>query len=284
MNINVLLKKKDTVSVGILRIILVLFIIISSYPIIFVILTSLKSTSEFLSNIWAFPSAFKHSNYIIAWTEGHIGEYFLSSVIVTATSLVIILITSSLAGYALARLKIPFSGPITVFLFIIMILPIESIIIPLYIMMTRVKLINIRYVPMILAYIGWCIPFSIIVLKNFFQTIPNELLESSKIDGATELQTLWKIVVPLMAPALGTCTVFNFCAIWGELMWAQIATSAVDVGLTLTCGMVAFQGQYSTDWGPMCAAICMIIVPLVIVFIFLQKYFVKGLTIGAVKG
>lgn len=287
MNINAGLHDKDRsdrIMAWLMRIFLLSMVVVSIYPILFVLLTSFKSTSEFLSNIWSFPRSWQFGNYVTAWSTGHVSEYFLNSVIVTGVSLVFILLFSICAGYALAKLNLPFSELFVAALYIILILPTESMVMPLYIILTRIRVINMQYIPMIVAYIGWCMPFSIIVLKNFFQTIPTELLEASRIDGATELQTLRKVVFPLMTPALGTCTVFNFCWLWGELMWAQISTSAVSKGLTLTCGLIAFQGQYATDWGPMCAAISIILIPLVVMFLFLQKYFVKGLTAGAVKG
>jgi raffinose/stachyose/melibiose transport system permease protein len=287
MNIKTLLHQNsisDYIAVWVMRIVLLLTVVFSIYPIIFVILTSLKSTSGFLSNIWSLPQTLQFDNYVTAWFDGHVSEYFLNSIIVTLVSLFFLLLFSICAGYALAKLNVPLGELFVAALFIILILPTESMVMPLYIIMTKVHIINLRYIPMVLAYIGWCMPFSIIVLKNFFQTVPSELLEASRIDGATELQTLWKVVAPLMTPALGTCTVFNFCWLWGELMWAQISTSAVSRGLTLTCGLITFQGQYATDWGPMCAAISIIMVPLIIIFLFLQKYFVKGLTAGAVKG
>ncbi len=287
MNINLSLRKRtesDHMMVLLMRALLLFMVVFCIYPIIFVFLTSFKSTSEFLSNIWSLPQTPEYGNYVSAWVTGHVGEYFLNSVIVTVVSLAFILLFSVCAGYALAKLNLPFSEVFVGALFVILILPTESMVMPLYIMMTKMQIINLKYIPMIVAYIGWCMPFSIIVLKNFFQTVPTELLEASRIDGATELQTLWKVVFPLMTPALGTCTVFNFCWLWGELMWAQISTSAVSEGLTLTCGLIAFQGQYATDWGPMCAAISIILVPLIVMFLFLQKYFVEGLTAGAVKG
>lgn len=287
MNINASLHDKDRSDrrmVWLMRIFLLLMVVISVYPILFVLLTSFKSTSEFMRNVWSIPETFRYENYITAWSTGHVSEYFLNSVIVTGISLVFILVFSVCAGYALAKLRVPFSEFFVGALFVILILPTESMVMPLYIIMTKAHIINLKYIPMIVAYIGWCMPFSIIVLKNFFQTVPSELLEASRIDGATELQTLRKVVFPLMTPALGTCTVFNFCWLWGELMWAQISTGAVSEGLTLTCGLVTFQGQYATNWGPMCAAISIILIPLVVMFLFLQKYFVEGLTAGAVKG
>ena len=121
-------------------------------------------------------------------------------------------------------------------------------------------------------------------MKNFFDTIPKELLEAARIDGSGEIRNLFTIVLPLMKGALSTCIVMNFTFIWGELMWAKTATLTTDKGLPLTVGLMSFKGEYGTQWSLMCAAICMIVIPLYLVFLFLQKYFVSSMTAGSVKG
>ena len=150
--------------------------------------------------------------------------------------------------------------------------------------MAKLKLLDIVYIPISSAYIGWLLPGTIVILRNFFLTIPNELLESARMDGSSELHTMFRIVLPLTGGAIATCTVLNFCFVWGELMWAQIATLTIEKGVPLTVGLINFQGVYTTNWGLMTAAICMILLPLILMFIILQKYFVQGLTSGAVKG
>ena len=276
--------KKGNITKYIIRVALVLFLLINIYPLIFVLLTSLKSTSDFLGNIWSIPKVFVWQNYAEAWVNGHIGEYFINSIIVTSVSLAIILVIGSLAGYALAKMSVPGTGIIIIIMLVLITIPAESLVIPLYIMMVKMKIINTIYIPLIITYIGWTLPFSIVVLKNFFESFSTTLLEAARLDGSGELNTFTKIVVPLMMPAIGTVVVFNFCSIWGELMWARIATASVDKGLTLTCGLLAFKGEYDTNWGPMSAAICIILIPLIIMFLTLQNYFVEGLTTGAVKG
>ena len=140
------------------------------------------------------------------------------------------------------------------------------------------------YMPIILAYVGWSIPGTTIILKNFFDTVPRELLEAARIDGSGEVRNMFKIVLPLMKGALSTCIVMNFTFIWGELMWARTATLTTAKGLPLTVGLMNFKGEFGTNWPLLCAAICMIIIPLYLVFLFLQKYLVTSMTAGSVKG
>jgi ABC-type glycerol-3-phosphate transport system permease component len=277
-------RESDFVSKQISRILLIVLVVINIYPLLFTLITSLKTADEFYGDIWSLPSHFYIGNYINAFVQGHIGEYFFNSIAIAAFSLLIGTAFGTLAAYALARLKVPFVEAIVALLIIVQILPTESVIMPLYIFMSKLRLINIIYMPITLAYIGWLLPGTIVILKNFFQTIPVELLESARMDGSGELNTMLRIIMPLTKGALATCMVLNFCFVWGELMWAQIATLTSDRGIPLTVGLLNFQGQYTTDWGLMTAAICMILVPLFVTFVFTQKYFVEGLTAGAVKG
>lgn len=277
-------REPNFIAKNIMRSILSVLVIINIYPMLFTFLTSFKTADEFYSNIWALPSKFHFDNYVNAFIQGHIGEYFFNSIAIAVISLTVVTVLGTFASYALARLKVPFVEAIVALLVIVQILPTESIIMPLYIFMSKLKLMNIVYFPIAFAYIGWLLPGTIVILKNFFQTIPAELLESARMDGSSELNTMFRIILPLAKGAVATCTVLNFCFVWGELMWAQITTLTSDRGIPLTVGLLSFQGQYTTDWGLMTAAICMILIPLFITFIFTQKYFVEGLTSGAVKG
>lgn len=281
-------RKSSTTSVRgttLVRIFLILVVSINIYSIVFVLNTSLKTKNDFYGNIWGIPNTFFGENYVTAWVQGNIGQYFINSIIVTSLSLAITLILATLAGYALSRLKLPFANAITTLFLSMLVIPNESIILNLYRQFVTAGIANTLFVPMIIVYIGWSMPMSVVILKNFFDTIPNDLLDAARIDGASEMATLRNVVLPLMTPALGTVTIFDFCGIWGELLWAQVSTSAQsNQGLTLPVGLLSFQGQYGTDWGPMSAAIIVIIVPLIIMFLFLQKYFITGLTAGSIKG
>jgi ABC-type glycerol-3-phosphate transport system permease component len=284
MSTKILSPGKNPLFEVVVRLVVLFFVAVYLVPILFSLSTSLKSMAEFYRNIWGIPKKFLFSNYINAFTKGRIGEYFMSSVIIAAFSLVLIQICALLMGYALARLKIPGANIILIALLAIQVLPTESEIIPLYILFTRIGLFKIPYWGIILAYTGWSIPGTTIIMKNFFETIPAELMESARIDGSSELRTMVQIIIPLMKSAMATCFVFNFNYVWGELMWAQIATSLTEKGVPLTIGLLNFMGFYGTQWPMLSAAICIVMIPLFAVFLFTQKYFVAGLTAGSVKG
>lgn len=276
--------KKLDVSVWVIRFILILFAICSVFPLIFAVLTSLKNNQEFYKNIWALPESLKFENYVTAVIDGKIGEYAVNSIVISAVSLFLVLLVAILAAYALSRMNIPGATMFLVGLILIQILPTESLIIPEYMIVSRLGLLKTKYWAMILPYVGWMLPGTIVILANFFKTIPMELIEAARIDGASEFKTMTRIIAPLMKSSIATCLVFDFCFVWGELMWAQIATLVKEEGIPLTIGLLNFKGLYSTDWGATAAAICIITLPLYVLFLFTQKYFIEGLTAGSVKG
>ncbi|MEG1661667.1 MAG: carbohydrate ABC transporter permease [Clostridiales bacterium] len=267
-----------------MRVILLFTIAGYLLPILFSIITSFKTNTEFYQNTWGLPKKLLFKNYVDAFQIGHIGDYFLNSVIISVFSLILIQVISLLMAYALARMKIPYAEIVLLLLLVIQVLPTESTVIPLYIMVAKSGIINSPYFTIILAYVGWSVPGTTIIMKNYLKTLPEDLLEAARIDGSGELQTMVRIILPLMKGAMATCFVFNFTFVWGELMWAQIATLLSDKGIPLTVGLLNFQGTYSTNWPMLAAAICMVAIPLFVAFLFLQKYLVSGLTAGSVKG
>jgi len=253
------------------------------YPIIFVFLVSFKDNAEFFSNIFGLPETWLWSNYVIAWVDGNIGRYAANSVIVTVTSVSIATMLSALAGYALSKMHIPKADTILGILVGLNFIPGVAIFISLYRQMIAMGMSGTRWM-LIWPYIAWAIPFSIFIFKKFFDTIPQELIEAARVDGSSELNTFGRVILPLVYPATATVIVFNFIGIWGEFMWANIASSASTAILTLPVGLLFFRGEFGIQWGPFAAAIVIIVVPLMAVFIYFQRYFIQGLTAGSVKG
>jgi ABC-type glycerol-3-phosphate transport system permease component len=223
-------------------------------------------------------------NYVNAFTTGRLGDYFGNSVFIAACSLLLVTLLGTFAGYALSRLHLRWTALIVGILFVLQILPAESMIIPLYLMASRSGLTQLPYAPLIVVYVGWMLSGTILILRNFFQSISTEILESARIDGCSDVDTMFRIIFPLSGGAVATCTVFNFGFVWGELMWAKIATLTTQRGIPLSVGLMNFQGQFTTDWGQLTAAISMVLLPMILLYVFLQKYFVRGLTSGALKG
>lgn len=260
-----------------------LYAVVVAYPLLFMLFTSLKTNEEFFTNLFSLPKNFEWSNYANAWSVGKLGQYFGNSALVTVVSVLVTCAVSLMGGYALAKLRIPHANGIVSGFMVFNFIPGIAIYISLYTMMSRMHLTG-GYITLILPYIAWSIPFAIYVMKQYFETIPQELIESARIDGCTEFQTFLHIMIPLVKPALATILVFTFINNWGELMWANIATAASATIKTLPVGLLNFKTEMGVQWGQYTAGICMVTLPLMIIFAYFQKYFISGLTNGAVKG
>ena len=277
--------KKLSLSGVLIRLFLVIMSLVSLVPLAFSIVTSFKNNKEFYKNILALPEVPHVENYPNAIVTGKIGSYVTNSVVIAAISLSLVLVMGVLAAYALSKIRIPGAEAMLLFLILIQILPTESLVIPEYIIVSKLGLLRTTYFAMIVPYVSWMLPGTIIILSNFFKSVPTELVEAARIDGATEAQTMKKVILPLMKAPISTCLVFNFCFVWGELMWAQIATLVKEKGIPLTIGLLNFKGiNGNTSWGELAAAICIVTIPLYVLFLFTQKYFIEGLTAGGVKG
>lgn len=257
--------------------------ILVAYPILFLLFTSLKSTSEFFVNLFGVPKTPVWDNYRVAWTTGHLGAYFSNSVLVTIVSVFLTVILSTLGGYALGRMNIPKSELIIMAFMTFNFIPGIAIYISLYKIMASAKLLS-SHVALILPYTAWQIPFSMYIFKKYFETVPMDIIESARIDGCSEFSTFLRIVLPLVTPAIATVVVFTFIGNWGELMWAQIVTASSMSLKTLPIGLLNFKTEMGVEWGQYAAGLSLVTLPLLFVFGYFQKYFVAGLTQGAVKG
>lgn len=264
-------------------IVLGIYTLLVAYPLLFMLFTSFKTNKEFFVNLFFFPKHFEFMNYVNAWNIGKIGTYFSNSVIVTVASVIVTCVVSLLGAYALAKLYIPKADLIIDLFMVFNFIPGIAIYISLYTDMRSMHLTGGR-ISLILPYIAWQIPFALYILKKYFETIPQELIESGRIDGCNELKIFYHILLPLVKPAIATVIVFTFIGNWGELMWANITTAASVSIKTLPVGLLSFKTEMGVEWGQYTAGICLVTIPLMIVFAYFQKYFVSGLTNGAVKG
>ncbi|MCP4197693.1 MAG: carbohydrate ABC transporter permease [Proteobacteria bacterium] len=210
-------------------------------------------------------------------------RYFLNSVIVTAGTTALSLLVSTLAAYAISRYPFRGSGGLMVSILSTQMFPQGMLLISLYLIFLRMNLLN-TYPALILANTTFAIPFSIWMLKGFFDTIPTEIEDAARVDGATRLVLLTRIVLPLMAPGLIAAGIYTFLIAWDEYLFAAILTTSPEMR-TLPPGIVqSFVGQFYLNWPNVMAASVLVTIPVTLLFIFLQKYLVQGLTVGAVKG
>lgn len=267
---------------------LVLLAIIAIGPFLWLLSTALKSSSE---NIFQYPPDFwpdapTLGNFAEVWKAVPMGAYFFNSLVVTGLAVVLNLVFSVLAAYPLARFE--FKGKNSIFLVILatMMIPFQVIMIPLYLMVLRLNLVDTAST--LGAYIGMVIPFvvggfGIFFVRQAMVTVPKALEESAVMDGCNSVQVLTQVVLPLIKPTLATLAVFTFMANWGEFLWPSIVLSKPEM-YTLPVGLVHLQGAFSANWRLIAAGTILATIPVVVFFVLLQRYFVSGTLAGSIKG
>ena len=210
------------------------------------------------------------------------GRYFLNSIIVSVLTMILSISVGLLAAYSFGRFKFPGSRPLLVLIILAQMFPVATMIIPLYKIMNGLNLIN-TYPALVLAYITLTLPVSIWMLRGFIQNIPRDLEEAAMVDGCTRLQAFWRLVVPLARPGIAATAVWIAVVTWQEFLFALAFTTTRNMR-TISVGMADFQGQFGIRYGELMASSVMVSMPIIVLFFFLQRYFVAGLTAGATKG
>ncbi|HTP00362.1 MAG TPA: carbohydrate ABC transporter permease [Anaerolineales bacterium] len=264
------------------RQILVIFAtLLSLFPVYFMAVSSFKTKSEYIANKWGLPSSLNWANFQTALAGEKFFVRFANSTILTVGSVVVSLIIACLAAYAFARME--FYGKRTLFNVILslMVVPPVVMIIPLFVTMVRWHLVN-TYQGTIIIYTGLLLPFSIYLMTNFFRAIPREIIEAARIDGCSNLGIFWRIMMPLSAPAVVTLIVVNALWVWNELLIALVFMQKDELK-TLMVGISALRSRNYVDIPATMAGLLVATIPIVIVYIFGQRFFIRGLTGGAVK-
>jgi raffinose/stachyose/melibiose transport system permease protein len=264
------------------QVFLVALLVITGYPLLYMFFMSLKGSDAIFDRPWLPPLNPDWQNYAEAWVVGHVGTYFINSVIVTASSVLLMTSFSVLAGYVFGRIK--FRGDKLLFMTVVsaMTLPIQSILIPVFILVKRLGWLN-TYIGLIFPYVGFGIALGVFILQGFFASLPKELEDAARIDGCSEFGIFFRVMLPLAWPPIGSMAVFNFNWVWSEFLWS-VTTTSDDSVKTLPSGLFALQGRWVTEWGPLMAGLTMIVIPMLIIYFLFQRQFVRGLTAGAVKG
>ncbi len=262
-------------------ILLTIFSVFQIFPLVWLINFSFKTNKEVVTkSAFALPEKIMYENYIEAWVKGNVGAYFFNSLIVGIICLSATLLLSSMIAYAITRMKFKGSKCI-LFLFLAgMMVPIHAALIPLFIILNKLSLLE-SYLSIILPYIGFGMPLAIFIFSNFLRSIPYELEQAAFIDGCGVTRAFFSIIIPVIKPAFATVGIFTFMTNWNEFIMAS--TFLQDPAKkTLPQGLMAFQGQYSAQWGPMGAAIVIASLPILIIYIFFSQQIEKSFTAGAV--
>ena len=252
------------------------------YPFLWMLSASFKTTMEiFQKGLNLIPNHFSFENYWRAWIKGGFSGYFMNSVITTVFSIVLMIIRCALAGYVLAKYNFPGKTFILSILIVTFLIPLGTTIIPTVQLSQRLGLLNTRH-GLILAMAGGGGVASVLLYKSYFEKLPPSLSEAAVIDGAGFFSIFSRVMFPMTGPVTATVTILTFMGSWNNFMLPLVFTFGVPSLRTLPVGMMAFQSANETDWSGMAAAGTMTLIPIVVCFIVLQKYFVSGIA-GAVK-
>ena len=272
------LYRKITVYAALALVSLVLIL-----PFLWIISTSLKGDEDIFTTPpqWI-PTDIRWENYSDVFDRMPYLIYFRNSVFVTVMTIVGVVISSSLVAYAFACLRWPGRNALFIFVLATMMLPMQVTMIPMFVLFKEIGWLN-TYKPLIVpAFFGGG-AFNIFLLRQFFLTIPKELFEAARIDGCSEFRIYWNIVLPLAKPALATVAILTFMFSWNDFLGPLIYLSDQLKG-TLALGLALFVGQHQTEWGMLMAASVLMMIPMVLIFFFFQRYFIKGFVMSGIKG
>lgn len=261
-----------------------LFIVAVSclFPLVWMVGSSLKTQGTIFSDMSLIPNQAHWENYILAWREGGFGRYFLNSILYTVSVVIGIIVISSLAAYAFSRLKFPGKNIIFYTFMAAMMIPIPGSFVPLYVLLNKLHLRNTQ-IGYILCMINVGLSTSIFLLKTFFDKMPRELEDAARIDGCSKLGIWWHVALPLAKPVLAVVVVFNALNVWNEYVLALIIFDDKKF-MPLQRAIMVFQGEFITQYPLLMAGLTITALPIILVYILMQKYIVKGVTQGAVVG
>jgi N-acetylglucosamine transport system permease protein len=266
------------------------------FPLAWLAYTSLKSTPEIFRSAWSLPARPRWENFSAAWygLEGEpgLGPYFLNSTLITLVSVTLILVTGAMATYALTRFRFRAAEPLLNTFTAGMIFPIFLAVVPLFLLLNQTRVPGLapqgfvnHYAGLVAVYVAYSLPFTVFVLSGFFRGLPHELAEAAAIDGATRWQIFLRVMLPLARPGLVVAGVFNVIGIWNEYPLALVLlTDRARYTLPLGLAQITQRQQYSADWGALFAALFLVMLPTVVLYLLFEKQVGAGLTAGAVKG
>lgn len=276
-------KTKNAVGTTIRVLVLVFFFLLVVLPIYWIVITSFKTSGEILdlNNITFFPKDFTLENYTGLFEQFHYGVLLKNSLLVSVASALVVTVFSMLGGYSLARYKFRGKQTVVLFFLITQMIPGILVIIPLYIIFSKLGMIN-THIGLFIYYVTVNLPFCVITMRSFFERIPITLEEAAKVDGCTKMQSLFKIVFPIMFPGIVSVFVFGFIGAWNELIAGSIFISTPEMW-TIPVGLKTLIGKYNVEWGLLMAGGVMALIPTALMFAVMQKFIVEGMTAGAVK-
>ena len=265
-------------------VLLLLWAIVLMYPVFWLVMSSFKPSNLVRSRIFDLPKTLYLGNYNFRHFNDQgitLLVYMRNSAAVTAVSLTMLMICSSLAAFGIAKLRVPGKNTLVVILLGLIGIPVHALMIPIFYFFVNLGMVN-NYWGLILPYVAFNVPFSTIVLQTYFRQFPNELIDAAKIDGCTTMATFLQVVIPISLGAISSVLVVSFLSIWNEFLFSLVMMRD-NAAKTLPVGLMGFKGRYVVEWGPMMAALVLAIVPSLLIYAIFNRNLLKGISAGAIK-
>ena len=275
------LRIKRILSLLVIYLFLVTVLIFSLYPILWTVLTSLKTSIETIKNPYSLPETIQWANYAQAWVIGRFGTYSWNSILITVPTVLLITTLATMTSYALSKLKLFGVPAILLFFLLGLMVPFHGFMIPMYYQLRDLDLLKTRW-GVILALTALALPFAVYLMRSAIIQVPDELIESARLDGANPIQILLMVVTPLIRPTLVALIVIQSIWAWNEFLIPLLILHK-DSLRTVQIGLTFFQTRFSTDFALTAAGTVIILAPLIVVYLAFQRHFVKGILSGGVK-
>ena len=274
---------KEKTLIGVSHVVLILWAALVIIPLVWVLMTSFKTTDQIFSSPFSLPTAFRVQNYVNAWTTASIGRYFLNTVVVVGAALVIVMVLGAMCAYVLARFTFPGSRLIYYAMLAGLTFPIFLAIVPLFFTLQNFGLLN-TLPGLIITYVAFALPFTVFFLFSFFRALPGEIAEAAAIDGAGEWSTFFRVMLPMARNGMASVLIFNFLGLWNQFL-IPVALNTNTDNYVLTQGMARFASQagYAVDFGALFAAVVITVTPVLIIYIIFQRQLQGSVTQGTSK-
>jgi raffinose/stachyose/melibiose transport system permease protein len=263
------------------HVVLIFFVVVIVYPVVWMIFASFKSQTEIVTNIWGLPQDLQWVNYTQAWKNASMGFAIFNSIVSSLGTVVLVTMLAALAGYAFAKFRFRYS--LAIFLVLIFTMHAPTPVIPLYIMLVRLKLTDSLF-GLVLPMVAGGLPLAIFIFRAFFQSVPGELVDAAKVDGCNEFSAFRRVIIPISTPAIATVAILQFVGAWNEYFLALILLRSPEVRTIPLAIQVFFYAWGRTEWEQVFAALTIGSLPMIILYIIMQRQFIQGLTAGSVKG
>ena len=266
---------------GLIQIILIVNTAVMLGPIVIMFFAAFKTNSQIFQSPFSIPDFSNVASIVKIWSETNFLRYLLNSLIVTGSSIVVILTLGTMAAYGIARYNFRGSNFVLMFFLAGLTLPLKLAIIPLFILMRDLGILNTQF-SLVVIYVAMGLPTTVFIMTGFIRTLPNELEDAARMDGASEPRIMWSIMLPLVRPALVISGIQNVVPIWNDFFFPLIFIQKDELK-TLPQGLTTFMGEYTTDWGVLFAGLLLSSAPVILIYIILSRQFINGMTAGAIK-